>query len=256
MLGSIFGDIIGSTYEFNNAGRYDFDPFPQGSDFTDDTVLTVAVADAILGKRPYGEVMHDYARRYPNRGYGLRFDVWIHTADPQPYNSFGNGSAMRAGPSGWALGTLEETISEARKSAECTHNHPVGIKGPEAVAVAIFMARKGADKAEIKAFIEKRFHHDLSRTLEEINPDYSFNETCQRTVPEAISCFLESSGFEDAIRKAIWLGGDSDTLACITGGIAEAYYREMKADWVDKANELLPQEFRAVIARFKAAFAY
>jgi ADP-ribosylglycohydrolase len=255
MLGSIIGDIIGSTYEFNNAGRYDFDPFPPEADFTDDTVLTVAVADAILGKRPYGEVIHKYASRYPNRGYGLRFVGWIHMADPQPYNSFGNGSAMRAGPIGWAFGTIEETISEARKSAECTHNHPEGIKGAEAVAAAIFMARMGADKSEIKEFIEKRFHYNLSRTLEEIKPGYTFNETCQKTVPEAFSCFLESSDFEDAIRKAIWLGGDSDTLACITGGIAEAYYEEMKADWVEKANALLPKEFGVVIARFKAAFA-
>ena len=254
MLGSIIGDIIGSTYEFSNAGRYDFDPFPPGSDFTDDTVLTVAVADAILSKRPYGAVIHEYASGYPDRGYGASFSRWIHSTDPQPYNSFGNGSAMRVSPAGWAFGTLEETISEARRSAECTHNHPEGIKGAESVASAIFMARNGAGKTEIKEFIEKRFRYDLSRTPEDIKPGYSFNETCQRTVPEAFSCFLDSASFEDAIRKAIWLGGDSDTLACITGGIAEAYYSEMNEDWVKKAYEMMPGEFSVIISRFRDLF--
>ena len=155
MLGSIIGDIIGSTYEFKNAGRYDFDPFPLGSDFTDDTVLTLAVSDAILSKRPYGEVIHEYAVSYPNRGYGLSFRNWIHMDNTRPYGSFGNGSAMRVSPAGWAFDSLEKTIGEARKTAECTHNHPEGIKGAEAVASAVFLAGMKSSKKEIRDFIVK-----------------------------------------------------------------------------------------------------
>ena len=254
MLGSVIGDIIGSTYEFRNAGRYDFDPFPAGSDFTDDTVLTVAVADAILNQRPYGECIREYAIKYPGRGYGGFFKRWIHQEDPQPYNSFGNGSAMRVSPIGWAFGTLEETSMEARRSAECTHNHPEGIKGAESVAAAIFLARTGSSKQEIKNFIESRFHYDLHRTLAEIRPGYRFDETCQGTVPEAFTCFLESEDFEDAIRKAIWLGGDSDTLACITGGIAEAYYSRISNEWVISSVRLLPSEILKLIERFRKDF--
>ena len=251
MLGSIIGDIIGSTYEFKNAGRYDFDPFPLGSDFTDDTVLTLAVSDAILSKRPYGEVIHEYAVSYPNRGYGLSFRNWIHMDNTRPYGSFGNGSAMRVSPAGWAFDSLEKTIGEARKTAECTHNHPEGIKGAEAVASAVFLARMKSSKKEIRDFIVKRFHYKLDRTLEEIKPYYDFNETCQQTVPEALTCFLESDDFEDAIRKAIWLGGDSDTLACITGGIAEAFYGTIRKDWVENALSILPEELRSLTERFR-----
>lgn len=251
MLGSVIGDIIGSTYEFKNAGRYDFDPFPPGSDFTDDTVLTLAIADAILSKRSYDEVIHEYAVNYPNRGYGLSFRKWIHMDNPRPYGSFGNGSAMRVSPVGWAFESLEKTIGEARKSAECTHNHPEGIKGAEAAASAVFLARRGSSKKEIRDFIVKRFHYRLDRTLEEIKPYYDFNETCQQTVPEALTCFLESDDFEDAIRKAIWLGGDSDTLACITGGIAEAFYGTIRKDWIENAFSILPDEFRSLTVRFR-----
>lgn len=150
MLGAIIGDIIGSTYEFNNAKEYDFDPFPPGSEFTDDTVLTIAVADAILNRRPYGETIREYALRYPDRGYGGFFSRWLFIKNAQPYNSFGNGSAMRVSPVGWAFDTLEKTIEEAQKSAECTHNHPEGIKGAESVAAAMFMARNGGSKEEIR----------------------------------------------------------------------------------------------------------
>jgi ADP-ribosylglycohydrolase len=251
MLGSIIGDIIGSTYEFNNAKDYNFDPFPPGSDFTDDTVLTIAVADAILNKRPYEETIREYAIKWPNRGYGGMFRRWYRMVDPQPYNSFGNGSAMRVSPVGWAFDTLEKTIEEARKSAECTHNHPEGIKGAESVAAAIFLSRQGSSKTEIREFIQNRFHYNLTRTLSEIIPGYKFNETCQKTVPEAITCFLESENYEDAIRKAIWLGGDSDTLACITGGIAEAFDREIPEEWEEKADSILPQKFRKIINDFR-----
>lgn len=246
MLGSIIGDIIGSTYEFDNAGEYDFDPFPEGSVFTDDTVLTIAVADAILQKKPYGEFIREYGNRYAQRGYGGMFARWLMQPDMGPYNSFGNGSAMRVSPVGWAFESIDETLTEAVRSAECTHNHPEGVKGAQSVAAAIFMSRKGAKKQEIKEFTETRFGYNLERTLSAIRPGYSFNETCQRTVPEAITCFLESENFEDAIRKAIWLGGDSDTLACITGGIAEAFYGDIPDSWVSAALDLLPSELREV----------
>jgi ADP-ribosylglycohydrolase len=254
MLGSIIGDIIGSTYEFNNAGKYDFEPFPSGSDFTDDSVLTIAVADAILNNKPYGTVIKEYAINWPNRGYGGMFSRWYLTSNPQPYNSFGNGSAMRVSPVGWAFDSLEKTIEEARNSAECTHNHPEGIKGAEATAAAIFLSRTGYTKKEIKDFVQRRFDYNLDRTLSEIKPGYKFNETCQETVPEAITCFLESENFEDAIRKAIRLGGDSDTLACITGGIAEAFYVEIPDEWKMKAVLILPVEFSAIIDNFRDAF--
>jgi ADP-ribosylglycohydrolase len=254
MFGSIIGDIIGSTYEFKNAEKYDFEPFPAGSDFTDDTVLTIAVADAILNNKPYGTAIRQYAINWPNRGYGGMFSRWYHTENPQPYNSYGNGSAMRVSPVGWAFGTLRKTTEEARKSAECTHNHPEGIKGAEATTAAMYLSRTGHSKNEIKDFVQQSFNYNLERTLADIKPGYKFNETCQETVPEAITCFLESENYEDAIRKAIWLGGDSDTLACITGGIAEAFYREIPDEWKRKALQILPVEFSAIINNFSDAF--
>ncbi len=254
MLGAIIGDIIGSTYEFRNTDSYDFDPFPPGSSFTDDTVLTVAMADAILTKREYAETLRDYALQYPGRGYGGWFSRWIYMENPKPYNSYGNGSAMRASPVGWAFDSLGETIEEAEKSAAVTHNHREGKKGAKVVAASIFLARTGHDKKEIKRFIEKSYHYNLNRTLAEIKPLYSFNETCQKTVPEALICFLESENFEDAIRKAIWLGGDSDTLACITGGIAEAYYKEMPHEWVEKSYSLLDDRIKETVDRFRKKF--
>jgi ADP-ribosylglycohydrolase len=254
MLGAIIGDIIGSTYEFRNADNYDFDPFPPKSFFTDDTVLTVAVADAIINKTDYAAAIREYALQYPGRGYGGWFNQWIHLDNPKPYNSFGNGSAMRVSPVGWAFDTLGETIKEAEKSAAVTHNHREGKKGAKVVAAAIFLARTGHDKKEIKEFIEKSYSYNLSRSLADIKPFYSFNETCQKTVPEALICFLESVDFEDAIRKAIWLGGDSDTLACITGGIAEAYYREMPEVWIEKSVSLLDDKLKETLILFQDKF--
>jgi ADP-ribosylglycohydrolase len=254
MLGSIIGDIIGSTYEFKNTDRYDFDPFPSASDFTDDTVLTLAIADAILTKRDYRDTLKEYALNYPGRGYGGWFSQWIYLEEPKPYNSYGNGSAMRVSPIGWAFDSLGETIEEAEKSAAITHNHSEGRKGAKVVAASIFLARTGHDKKEIKKFIEKSYHYNLNRTLAEIKPFYSFNETCQKTVPESLICFLESENFEDAVRKAIWLGGDSDTLACITGGIAEAYYREMPDEWMEKSFGILVPELKGIVDRFRDTF--
>ncbi len=254
MLGSITGDIIGSTYEFKNADNYDFDAFPSGSSFTDDTVLTAAVADSILTKRHYSETIREYALNYPGRGYGMWFSKWIYTDNPKPYRSFGNGSAMRVAPIGWAFDSLGETLKEAERSAAITHNHPEGKKGAKVVAASIFLARTGRDKEEIKNFVEQSYHYNLSRKLADIKPFYSFNETCQNTVPEALICFLESKNFEDAIRKAIWLGGDSDTLACITGGIAESFYRDIPEEWVERSLSILDPKLKDLVDQFRKVF--
>jgi ADP-ribosylglycohydrolase len=238
MLGAIVGDIVGSIYEFNNHRSKDFLLFGDGCDFTDDTVLTVAVADCLMKNGNYAEYIKQYARAYPQvkGSYGGRFAQWIHSESMEPYNSWGNGSAMRVSAVGFAFDTLEMVMQEAKKSAEVTHNHPEGIKGAQATAVAIFLARKGKSKEQIKAAISKSFGYDLDRTLDEIRPVYKFNESCQETVPEAIIAFLESNSFEDAIRNGISLGGDSDTLTCITGGIAEAFYGGVPEELFTKSN--------------------
>lgn len=233
MYGAIIGDIVGSIYEFNNIKTKEFPLFRERCDYTDDTVMTLAVAQALLKsreqKRDFKEIlieeMQDFGRRYPGRGYGCGFASWLDSKDPQPYNSYGNGSAMRVSPCGLMAVTLSEALSLAKASAEVTHNHPEGIKGAQAVAGAIFLAKCRKSKEEIKSFIETNFY-DLDKTLEDIRPSYYFNETCQKTVPQAIQAFLESNNFEDAIRNAISLGGDSDTLAAITGSIAWTFYNE------------------------------
>ena len=236
MTGAIAGDIIGAPYEFNNIKTTVFDIFNKKTSFTDDTVMLLANAkwliDSLQNPDKYSmdkleEFMVEFGQKYPNRGYGGMFRRWLFqdkSIKRIPYNSYGNGSAMRVIPVGWAFETLEETMQVAKISAEITHNHIEGIKGAQATAAAIFLARNGKSKEEIKSFIEQTFDYNLNRTCDEIRPHYTFNETCQRTVPEAIIAFLESSGFENAIRLAVSLGGDSDTLACITGGIAEAFY--------------------------------
>lgn len=232
MYGAIIGDIVGSKYEFNNIKTKDFPFVSHGCEFTDDTVMTVAVAKAILRSReensPFKTIlvqeMQLLGRKYPHAGYGGMFSSWLYEEDPQPYNSFGNGSAMRVSPCGLIAVTLDEAISLARTSAEVTHNHPEAIKGAEATAAAIFLARTGKNKETIGGYICDHYYN-LSQTLDEIRPTYWFNETCLNTVPQAIIAFLESTSYEDAIRNAISLGGDSDTLAAITGAIAWSYYR-------------------------------
>ncbi len=250
MLGSIIGDIIGSIYEVANHRSKEFPLFGTGCRFTDDTVMTVAVADCLMNDGNYTEYIKTYAQRYPNRGYGGRFIQWMQSDDMSPYNSWGNGSAMRVSSIGFALEDLNSVISEAKRSAEVTHNHPEGIKGAQATAVAIFMARKGQSKEQIKAAIAKSFGYDLSQTLDEIRPTYVFDVSCQGTVPQAITAFLESTDFEDAIRNAISLGGDSDTLACITGGIAEAFYGDVPEDIAKKALSYLDSNMREVVEKF------
>lgn len=232
MYGAIIGDIVGSKYEFNNIKTKVFPFVSQGCEFTDDTVMTVAVANALLrsraDSRPFKPLlileMQSLGRKYPFAGYGGMFSSWLDEEDPKPYNSFGNGSAMRVSPCGLIAVTLDEAIALAKASAEITHNHPEGIKGAEATAAAVFLARTGASKEAIGKYIGDHYYN-LSQTLDEIRPTYWFNETCQNTVPQAIIAFLESESYEDAIRNAVSLGGDSDTLAAITGAIAWSYYR-------------------------------
>ena len=227
MLGAIAGDIIGSVYEFYSVKSTDFKLFTPESRFTDDTVLTVAVADCILNDKKYAETFRSYGQCYPNVGYGNTFGSWIDSGRLAPYSSFGNGSAMRVSPVGFAFTTLNSVLEEAGKSAEVTHDHPEGIKGAQAVALAIYLAREGYSKDAIRDYVEENFEYDLHRTLDEIRPDYDFDETCQGSVPEAIIAFLESNDYEDAVRKAVSLGGDSDTQACIAGGIAQAFYKKI-----------------------------
>jgi ADP-ribosylglycohydrolase len=251
MLGAIAGDIIGSVYESKNIKTKEFPLFDPRCHFTDDTVLTVALADAILNERAYSTLMKSYVHRYPNAGYGASFYRWALSSGFQPYHSYGNGAAMRISPVGWAFDGLEEVLEKARQFTEVTHNHPEGIKGAQAIAAAIFLARTGRSKEEIRSYIEATFHYDLSRTLDEIRPGYGFDVSCQGTVPQAVRAFLESGDFEDAIRNAISIGGDSDTLACIAGGIAEAFHGGVPRPISEKAWEILDEDLRDVILEFR-----
>lgn len=252
MTGAIAGDIIGSVYEFDNIKTTDFPLFTNESDYTDDTIMTVAVADWLLNGGDLAKVMQRYGREYPypTGGYGGRFSGWLREKDPLPYNSWGNGSAMRVSAVGWMFDSLEKTLEVAKETAVVTHNHPEGIKGAQAIAAAIYLARTGKSKQDIKLYIETTFSYDLGRTCDEIRPFYHFNESCQGTVPEAIIAFLDSSDFENAIRLAVSLGGDSDTLACITGGIAEAFYG-IPEDIEKQVYDKLPGTFQKVIKEFK-----
>lgn len=251
MLGAIAGDMIGSTFEAFNHKSKDFTLFRWGSRFTDDTVLTVAVADALLHRRDYGECYRQYFRRYPLAGFGKSFTLWAAVPGSRPYNSWGNGAAMRVSPVGWVHNHLDEVLAEAQRSAEVTHNHPEGIRGAQATAAAVFLARQGATKAEIKTCVETRFGYDLSRTLDQIRPYYRFDVSCQGSVPQAIMAFLESMDFEDAIRNAVSLGGDSDTLACIAGGIAEAYYGGVPESIADHVWRRLDAPLQAMVTTFR-----
>lgn len=250
MLGAIAGDIIGSVYEWDRIKTTEFALFQDRSTFTDDTVLTAATAQAIMGEFNYGRAYKDFGRRYPGRGYGGNFGMWLTSEDAGPYNSWGNGSAMRASPIGFAFDSVDEVLAQAKQSAEVTHNHPEGVKGAQATALAVYLGRTGKSKEQIKEEVQMRFGYNLDRTLDEIRPGYQFDVSCQGTVPEAIIAFLESEDFEDAIRKAISLGGDSDTLACITGGIAQAYYKEIPPEIVNEVQNRLPAELLDIVNRF------
>lgn len=250
LCGAVAGDIIGSIYEWNATKKTDFYLFTPFSKYTDDTVMTVANADWLNTGDSLLGIMQDYGNRFPHAGYGGMFRSWLREDDPKPYNSFGNGSAMRVSPVGWVFNTLEETLEAAKTSAEITHNHPEGIKGAQATAACIFMARTGKSKEEIKEYIELTFGYDLSRTCDEIRPNYKFDVTCQGSVPESIIAFLESTDFENALRLAISLGGDADTMGAITGGIAEAYYGDVPVHIRKEVLKRLPNDFIEVLQKF------
>ncbi len=253
-VGAVAGDIIGSVYEIKRIKTTVFPLFTEYSTFTDDTVLTIAIADAILNNKPFDKTLHEYGNRYPDRGYGKKFFEWLQSPNPRPYNSWGNGSAMRVSPVGFAYRTIEEVLEKAKKSALPTHNHIEGIKGAQAVAAAVFLAKNGVNKKDIKDYIEKNFGYNLNRKIEEIRPFYSFKVSCQETVPEAIIAFLESSDFESAIRLGISLGGDSDTIGAITGAIASAYYNGVPEYIVNEVEKRLPLEFIKILNKFAIRF--
>lgn len=253
MTGAIAGDVIGSIYERYQIKTKEFPLFDWRCHFTDDTVLTVAVADVLLNGGSYADRFREYYWRYPDAGYGGTFYKWARSTDAKPYGSFGNGSAMRVSPVAFAFEQIERVRQEARQSAEVTHDHPEGIKGAEATASAVFLARLKTDKSAIRNYVEREFGYDLSLTPDEIRPDYKFVVTCQGTVPAAVSSFVYADGFEDAVRNAVSLGGDSDTLACITGAIAGAYYG-VPQYIAAEVRSRLDEHLRSVTERFTDRF--
>jgi ADP-ribosylglycohydrolase len=254
MLGAIAGDIIGSAHEFLCGKTTDFELFHPDCRFTDDTVLAVAVADCLLNGLDYVDTFHEYFHAYPNARYGGQFLEWAATRTREPYNSWGNGAAMRVPAVGYARASLDEVCAEAQRTAVVTHNHPEGVRGAQATAVAIYLARTGKTRNEIRNQVEEMFDYDLHRRLDDIRPTYEFDVSCQGTVPPAIIAFLESTDYEDAVRKAVSLGGDADTLACITGGIAEAFYGGVPTPIATKALNLLDDRLRDVTLRFCARY--
>ena len=260
MFGAILGDIIGSPYEFDRGRKTkDFPLFSDASEFTDDTVMTIAVADAFLDaekdateeeiRKLLVSSMRKWGRKYPFAGYGMRFSIWLAEKRPKPYGSYGNGSAMRVSAVAWLSDNLETVRKMARLSAEVTHNHPEGIKGAEATASAIFLARTGHSKEEIRQYIEDEFNYVLNRTCDKIRPHYRHVESCMETVPEAITAFLEGDGFEDVIRTAVSLGGDCDTLTAIAGSIAEGFY-EVPDELKHECLARLPVDLKAIMIKY------
>lgn len=248
MIGAIIGDIVGSRFEFNNTTTQDFELFTDECDFTDDTICTVAIADAILNNKSYKDSLQEWCRRYPHPtgGYGASFCRWVFSDAPQPYNSFGNGSAMRVSPVAWLFNDRDRIDREASKSAEVTHNHPEGIKGAQVIANCIYILRNGGTKEHIR-LLAKAEYGKIPEYAPFSNP---FDESCMNAVPVAISCFLESTDFEDAIRKAVIVGGDSDTIGAIVGSLAEAYYIGIPEDMFIAAMSYLPQDMIDIIKQF------
>ena len=260
MYGAIIGDIIGSRFEFDRGRKTKkFELFTNECDFTDDTIMTAAVAEALMDAGPDADEktikgavirsMKKWGQKYPNAGYGARFISWVLTDDPKPYGSYGNGSGMRVSSAGWLYDSIERTREVARWTAEVSHNHPEGVKGAESVAAAIYMARNGSSKDEIKAYIENEFGYDLSRTLEEIRPTYHHVEDCMHTMPEAFTCFLESESYEDCIRNVMFIGGDTDTLGAIAGAVAEAFWG-LPIGIIIQAKDFIPDDVEKVVERF------
>ncbi|TVR58536.1 MAG: ADP-ribosylglycohydrolase family protein [Candidatus Competibacteraceae bacterium] len=251
MIGAIAGDIIGSVYERHPIKTTDFPLFQPRSRFTDDSVLTVAIADALLTGQSYRDAVRDWGRRYPRAGYGGTFFQWLFATDPQPYHSWGNGSAMRVSPVGRAFDSEAEVLRQARLSAAITHDHPEGIKGAQATALAVYLARTGAEKATIRARIQTQFGYDLAGTVDALRPGYTFDVSCQGSVPAALIAFLDADSYEDTVRNAVSLGGDSDTLACIAGGIAEAFYGGVPEAIRAEVRARLPPDLWAVVEAFE-----
>jgi ADP-ribosyl-[dinitrogen reductase] hydrolase len=255
MIGAIAGDIIRSVYEYIPMKRTDFPLFKKNSSYTDDSILTIATADAILNGTDYARSYKAFGRDYPGAGYGQFFHEWLLSEGFEPYNSWGNGSAIRVSPIGFAFDTRHEVLEEAGQSSAATHNHPEGIKGAQATALAIFLARSGCSKQEIREEIEDRFEgYNLSRTVDDIRSSYQFEISALRTVPEALIAFLDSTDYEDAIRKAISLGGDSDTQACITGGIAQAFYGSIPRNIIDEVSKRIPERFKQIVEQFDRTY--
>jgi ADP-ribosylglycohydrolase len=254
MFGAVAGDVIGSCFEFHTVKTTDFPLFGPRSTFTDDSVLTVAVAYALLKGQDYVTCFKRFGCQYPHAGWGGSFQRWLFSDETAPYNSFGNGSAMRVSPVGFACSTVSEVLEEAKHCAEVTHNHPEGIKGAQATALAIFLARQGVEKPRIQAELEQRFGYNLSRKVEDIRPEYVHDETCQKSVPESIIAFLQSKNYEDAVRLAVSLGGDCDTMACIAGGIAQAYYGTIPEIIKRETIARLPQDFVQIVEEFDAVY--
>jgi ADP-ribosylglycohydrolase len=252
MIGAIAGDMIGSPYESCPIKTTDFDLIV--SAFTDDTVLTIATGYSILKSADIAASLKKFAQKYHALPYGGTFRRWIWSWDNQPYNSFGNGSAMRVSPVGFAYNSVDEVLLQAKRTAEVTHNHPEGIKGAQATALAIYMARTGQNKDAIRKEITERFSYDLNRTVDEIQPGYRFDVTCQGSVPESIVAFLDSSRWEDAVRKSISLGGDADTMACISGGIAQAFYKKIPESIAEAVRNKLPQDLRQILDEFNTTY--
>ena len=252
MIGAIAGDMIGSPYERYPIKHTNFDPVV--SAFTDDTVLTIAIAYSILNQADIASSLKKLAEKYYNLPYGGGFRRWIRSWDNRPYNSFGNGSAMRVSPVGFAYDSIDDVLHQAKRTAEVTHNHPEGIKGARATALAIYLARMGESKDTIRNEITERFSYNLNRTVDEIRPNYSFDVTCQGSVPESIVAFLDADSWEDAVKKSISLGGDADTMACITGGIAQAFYKEIPENIVEDVRNRLPPDLREVLNEFNMKY--
>lgn len=247
MLGAIVGDIVGSSHFEMKVSKVKL--IDHESYYSDDTILTLATAESLLSNIPYMYKYRQYAKSYPDAGYGHMFEEWVHS-NGQAYNSFGNGSAMRVSPIGWYFDSLNEVLDEARKSAECTHNHPEGIKGAQAVAAAIFLARTGKGKGEIKSYIASTFNYDLSVSLRSLQESYEYSETCQQTIPPALIAFFESFDFEDSLRKTISIGGDVDTLCAINGSIAHAFYGEIDPTLLNDALSVLGADLRNKTLQF------
>lgn len=254
MLGAIVGDVIGSVHEWADTKTKDFSLFVPESRFTDDSVLTVAVAEWLLTGEDLVDLLQAYAHRYPSCGFGGRFDDWARARRREAYNSFGNGSAMRVSAVGFAFETMDEVLAWSARSAAVTHNHPEGVRGAQATAAAIYLARRSQDKDQIRRTLEAQFGYELQTSLDDIRPTYRFDVTCQGSVPQALIAFFESTSYEDAIRNAISLGGDADTLACITGSVAEAYYGGVPPELAAPAVALLDAPLVAVLERFRERF--